>query len=60
LGEEYAALLVEPSYSPPQSTELLLAAGGAVVADAVVKGKLPILLFRLRCSISAATIGVFA
>jgi hypothetical protein len=39
LGEEYAALLVDPSYSPPQTTELLPATGGAVAAVAVVKGK---------------------
>jgi len=39
LGLEYAALLVDPSYSPPQSTEVLPAAGGAVVAVAVVKGQ---------------------
>jgi len=32
LGEEYAALLVGPSYSPPQTTELLPATGGAVAA----------------------------
>src|SRR3981189_1718775 len=38
LGEEYAALLVDPSYSPPQTTELLPATGGAVAAVAVVKG----------------------
>ena len=39
LGEEYAALLVDPSYSPPQTTEVLPAAGGAVAAVAVVKGR---------------------
>jgi hypothetical protein len=39
LGEEYAALLVEPSYSPPQSTEVLPATGGAIAAVAVVKGQ---------------------
>jgi hypothetical protein len=39
LGEEYAALLVDPSYSPPQTTELLPATGGAVAAVAVVKGQ---------------------
>ena len=39
LGEEYAALLVDPSYSPPQTTELLPATGGAVAAVAVVKGR---------------------
>ena len=39
LGEEYAALLVDPSYSPPETTEVLPAAGGAVAAVAVVKGQ---------------------
>jgi len=39
LGEEYAALLVDPSYSPPQTTEALPSAGGAVAAVAVVKGQ---------------------
>src|SRR5467141_1760450 len=39
LGEEYAALLVDPSYSPPQTTESLPATGGAVAAVAVVKGQ---------------------
>jgi len=39
LGEEYAALLVDPSYSPPQTTGLLPATGGAVAAVAVVKGQ---------------------
>jgi hypothetical protein len=39
LGEEYAALLVGPSYSPPQTTESMPAAGGAIAAVAVVKGQ---------------------
>jgi hypothetical protein len=39
LGEEYAALLVDPSYSPPQTTEMLPATGGAVAAVAVVQGR---------------------
>jgi len=39
LGEKYAALLVDPNYSPPQTTEVLPAAGGAVAAVAVVKGQ---------------------
>src|SRR5713101_2476412 len=38
LGEEYAALLVDPSYSPAQTTEVLPTANGAVAAVAVVKG----------------------
>jgi len=51
LGEEYAALLVDPSYSPPQTTEVLPATGGAVAAVVVVKGQTAILLRRLKCSI---------
>ena len=39
LGEEYAALLVDPSYSPPQTTDALPSTGGAVAAVAVVKGQ---------------------
>jgi hypothetical protein len=39
LGEEYAALLVEPRYSPPQITEVLPVTGGAIAAVAVVKGQ---------------------
>src|ERR1700730_5641691 len=39
LGKEYAALLVDPSYSPPQTAELLPATGGSVAAVAVVKGQ---------------------
>jgi hypothetical protein len=39
LGGEYAALLVDPSYSPPQTAEVLPAAHGAVAAVAVVKGQ---------------------
>ena len=39
LGEECAALLVEPSYSPPQSTEVLPATGGTIAAVAIVKGQ---------------------
>jgi hypothetical protein len=38
LGTEYAALLVEPSYVPPASTEVLPAAGAGVVAVTVVPG----------------------
>ncbi len=34
LGEEYAALLVNPNFSPPQTSELLPAVGGAVAAVA--------------------------
>ena len=38
LGTEYAALLVEPSYVPPTSTEDLPVAGSGVVAVTVVPG----------------------
>jgi hypothetical protein len=41
LGTEYAALLVEPGYSPPQTTESLPAIGFGVVAMEVVKGQGP-------------------
>src|SRR5260370_18149665 len=37
LGEEYAALLVDPSYSPPQTTEFLPATGGGAPAVGVLK-----------------------
>jgi hypothetical protein len=39
LGTEYAALLVEPSYRPPEATDDLPVRGGDVVAVAVVKGQ---------------------
>lgn len=38
LGTEYAALLVEPGYSPPTMTEQLPAPGGGVVARSVREG----------------------
>jgi hypothetical protein len=38
LGMEYAALLVDPGYQPPLSTESLPKEGGAVVAVAAVPG----------------------
>jgi hypothetical protein len=41
LGLEYAALLVEPDYTPPPMTEELPAAGGDVVAVATVSGAPP-------------------
>ena len=42
LGTEYAALLVEPGYRPPPTTDVLPGPGGAVAAVAIVKGqKLP-------------------
>ena len=38
LGTEYAALLVEPGYQPPPSTDALPGAGGGVIAVAIRKG----------------------
>jgi hypothetical protein len=38
MGVEYAALLVEPSFRPPDTTAVLPAVGGAVAAVATVKG----------------------
>ncbi len=38
LGTEYAALLVDAGYKPPQTTEILPDPGGAVVVVEVVKG----------------------
>jgi hypothetical protein len=38
LGTEYAAVLVEPGYRPPATTEALPEPGGAVKAIATVKG----------------------
>jgi hypothetical protein len=38
LGTEYAALLVEPGYRPPATTEVLPKAEGPVIAVATVKG----------------------
>ena len=39
LGTEYAALLVEPGYQPPPSTEVLPGEGSGVLAIAIVKGE---------------------
>lgn len=39
LGTEYAALLVEPGYRPPATTDVLPKVGGPVVAITTVKGK---------------------
>jgi hypothetical protein len=39
LGIQYAALLVDPSYSPPEQTESLPIVGNGVVALAVVNGE---------------------
>src|SRR5580658_1831053 len=41
LGSEYAALLVDPTYNPPEQTESLPIAGNGVVALAVVNGEGP-------------------
>lgn len=41
LGVEYAALLVDPGYRPPQTTETLPSVGAGVVAVTVVEGKGP-------------------
>ena len=41
LGTEYAALLVDSGYRPPQTTETLPAVGAGVVAVTVVKGQGP-------------------
>jgi hypothetical protein len=41
LGTEYAALLVDPGYRPPQTTETLPSVGSGVVATGVVKGQGP-------------------
>ncbi len=40
LGTEYAALLVEPGYRPPATTDALPGRGGDVAAVAIVKGQL--------------------
>jgi signal transduction histidine kinase len=39
LGTEYAALLVEPGYQPPSSTDVLPVEGGGVIALAIRKGE---------------------
>ena len=39
LGLQYAALLVDPTYNPPEQTELLPVVGNGVVALAVVRGE---------------------
>jgi hypothetical protein len=38
LGTEYAALLVEPGYQPPHTTDSLPQPGGEVIAVSIVKG----------------------
>jgi signal transduction histidine kinase len=44
LGTEYAALLVEPKYSPPARTDVLPTVGDAVTAVAIVPGKVKVLV----------------
>lgn len=44
LGTEYAALLVEPEYRPPTVTNVLPNRGGGVVAVAVAKGEVKLLV----------------
>src|SRR5271156_5127153 len=39
LGIQYAALLVDPTYNPPEQTESLPSAGNGVVALAIVNGE---------------------
>jgi hypothetical protein len=41
LGTEYAALLVEQGYNPPQTAEILPSVGAGVVAAKVIKGRGP-------------------
>src|ERR1700746_185672 len=41
LGLQYAALLVDPTYNPPEQTELLPIVGNGVVALAVINGEGP-------------------
>src|SRR5246127_299585 len=45
LGTQYAALLVNPTYNPPEQTESLPIAGNGVVALAVVNGQGPAPVF---------------
>src|SRR5437660_9501292 len=41
LGLQYAALLVDPTYNPPEQTESLPIVGNGVVAQAVINGEGP-------------------
>jgi hypothetical protein len=41
LGVQYAALVIDPAYNPPEQTELLPAVGNGVVALAVADGEGP-------------------
>jgi signal transduction histidine kinase len=44
LGTEYAALLVEPEYRPPARADVLPTKGGGVIAIAVVRGEVRLLV----------------
>jgi hypothetical protein len=41
MGTEYAALLVDPGYSPPETTDVLPGTGNGVIAVATAKGRAP-------------------
>jgi len=45
LGSDYAALLVEPGYSPPELTESLPAVGSGVAASAIVNDRGTVAVF---------------
>jgi signal transduction histidine kinase len=56
-GTDYAALLVEPGYRPPATTDALPVIGGGVVAAAVAKGAPPFWgtwWFRVASALAAA------
>jgi hypothetical protein len=44
MGFEYAALLVDPSYQPPPTMDVLPSKGGSILAVSAVKGVGPIIL----------------
>jgi hypothetical protein len=43
LGTEYAALLVEPGYRPPVTTDVLPSIGGGVIAVTIAPGEVRLL-----------------
>ncbi len=59
LGTEYAALLVEPGYAPPSSTDVLPTEGGGVIAVAIRKGE-PVFWqrwwFLLLCALACMSV----
>jgi len=59
LGTEYAALLVEPGYQPPSSTDVLPGEGGGVIAVAIRKGE-PVFWqrwwFLLLCALACMSV----